>query len=401
MEKALFDVLMSPAVKQVFDVLAGYQTRIVGGAVRDASLGVLAEDVDFATTATPDEMIKCAEKAGAQAVPTGYEHGTVTLVVEGKGYEVTTLRKDVKTDGRHAEVTYTDNFQADARRRDFTINALYLDKKGGITDYFTGLPDVKAGKVRFIGDAEQRIDEDYLRILRYFRFFAHYSAQPHEEDVLGVIASKAPKLKTLSAERVTKEVLRLLDALKVHDVWRAMRDVGVLEVLDLHKSNEGILLNFERLFPEQVNPLVKLCALFHEHPLHILDVKTLKLSNSQQAKIHEVSAAMGHLAFNHELSLGELRGVLYRFGKWSTIAAAQILAARSNDYEEDYLAISRDAVVYPTPTFPLKGRDVLAHGVAPGEQVGQTLKKVEQWWLENGCPDEDACRNALAKIIKT
>ena len=206
--------LKRPETARVFAALAesGVETRAVGGAVRNSLLGLPVTEVDLATTALPQQVMALARKAGLKAVPTGIEHGTVTVIADGVPFEVTTLRRDVETFGRHATVAFTENWEEDARRRDFTLNALYAGSDGTVFDPLGGYEDVVAGRVRFIGDAEARIREDYLRILRFFRFNAYYGKGPFDADGLRASVSLRGGMAQLSAERIAGEVRRLLVA---------------------------------------------------------------------------------------------------------------------------------------------------------------------------------------------
>ena len=202
--------LADPALASVMAAVP--EARVVGGAVRDALAGREVTDIDLATPRTPDEVTQALRAAGIRAVPTGLDHGTVTAVAGGRGFEITTLRRDVETDGRHARVAFTDDWRADAARRDFTINALSMTRDGAVFDYFDGVADLRAGRLRFVGDPSSRIAEDYLRILRYFRFFARYASGPADPAALTAIRAGVPGLATLSAERVWSELIGILSA---------------------------------------------------------------------------------------------------------------------------------------------------------------------------------------------
>ena len=202
--------LTEPALACVLAALP--EARVVGGAVRDTLLGHEVTEVDLATPRTPEQVTQALHVAGIRAVPTGLEHGTVTAVVDGRGFEVTTLRRDLETDGRHAVVAFTDDWREDAARRDFTINAMSMTRDGAVFDYFGGIADVRAGIVRFVGDPATRIAEDYLRILRFFRFFARYASGPADAAALAAIRTGVPGLAGLSVERVWSELARILSA---------------------------------------------------------------------------------------------------------------------------------------------------------------------------------------------
>ncbi len=219
--------------KAVFDALSGgdIETRAVGGAVRDALLGRPVTEIDIATTALPERVLSLAAEAGLKAVPTGLQHGTVTLIAKGVPFQVTTLRQDVETFGRHAKVAFTRSFEEDASRRDFTLNALYADRHGTVFDPLGGLDDLMQGRVRFIGSAEARIEEDFLRILRFFRFHAYYGRGPMDAEGLRASVTLRDGLRQLSAERVSGELKRILVAPRAASAIRALYDYGLLTEL--------------------------------------------------------------------------------------------------------------------------------------------------------------------------
>ncbi|MFN7091106.1 MAG: CCA tRNA nucleotidyltransferase, partial [Allorhizobium sp.] len=262
------DWFQEPALQKLMTLLnsGGAETRVVGGAVRNSLMGLPVGDIDLATTLMPEEVSGRASANGIKSVPTGIEHGTVTLVVDGKGYEVTTLRRDVETNGRHAQVAFGASWQEDADRRDLTINALYVGIDGEVIDLVGGLKDIETKTVRFIGDAEQRIAEDYLRVLRFFRFFAHYGSGRPDTDGLKACARARSQLKSLSAERVWSEIKKLLSA---RDPGRAllwMRQSGVLTEILPETEKWGIdaipgLIAAEQALGWEPDALLRLCAI--------------------------------------------------------------------------------------------------------------------------------------------
>ncbi|MGO6900642.1 CCA tRNA nucleotidyltransferase, partial [Rhizobium ruizarguesonis] len=257
-----------PALGRILTLLSadGGEGRVVGGAVRNSLMGLPVNDVDIATTLRPEAVMERAAAAGIKAVPTGLEHGTVTLVIDGKPFEVTTLRTDVETDGRHAKVAFSTDWKADAERRDLTINALYADAKGEVVDLVGGLADIKTRNIRFIGDAARRIAEDHLRILRFFRFFAYYGSGRPDAEGLKACSAARSKLTTLSAERVWSELRKLLGA---GDPGRAllwMRQVAVLTEILPESERWGIdaipsLITTEKALGWTPDPLLRLAAI--------------------------------------------------------------------------------------------------------------------------------------------
>ncbi len=261
--------LRAPASRRVLAALGadGHAARFVGGCVRDGLLGLpdVGRELDVATPERPDQVIRLLERAGLPAIPTGLAHGTVTTIADDRPFEITTLRRDVACDGRHAEVEFTDDFALDAARRDFTINAMSCDDAGRLYDYFGGRADLAAGRVRFVGEAAARIAEDYLRILRFFRFFAYYGRPPADAEALAACRAAAPELRRLSGERIQAEMMRLLEAEEPVPALRLMVETGVLgEVIPGPVALERLARLIE-LAPES-DPLVRLAALLRPPP---------------------------------------------------------------------------------------------------------------------------------------
>src|SRR6478735_12103738 len=280
-----------PALTRVFSLLNadGGEGRVVGGAVRNSLMGLAVSDIDVATTLTPEQVIERASATGIKAVPSGVAHGTVTLVIDGKPFEVTTLRADLETDGRRAKVAFSSDWQTDAERRDLTINALYVDANGDVIDLVGGLPDIEKRNIRFIGDAATRVAEDYLRILRFFRFFAYYGSGRPDADGLRASAAARSKLRSLSAERVWSELRKLLSA---EDPGRAllwMRQVGVLSEILPETEKWGIdtiptLIGTEKTLAWKPDPLLRLAAIVPPDPVRLEELAArLKFSNAEAA----------------------------------------------------------------------------------------------------------------------
>ncbi len=267
--------------------------RVAGGAVRNALMGIAVADVDIATTLLPDEVVSRAKAAGIKAVPTGIEHGTVTLVIDGRPFEVTTLRRDVETDGRHAKVLFGTDWQADAERRDLTINALYADQAGQVIDLVDGLKDIDSRTVRFIGDASQRIAEDYLRVLRFFRFFAYYGSGRPDADGLRASARAKDKLSTLSAERIWMEMRKLFAAPDPSRSLLWMRTSGVLAAILPETEKWGIdaihgLIATEDALGWAADPLLRLAAIIPDNAERVAAMaKRLRLSNAEAGRLDE------------------------------------------------------------------------------------------------------------------
>ena len=360
--------------------------RLVGGVVRDALLGVAAADVDIATVHPPEEARRLLEAAGIDSVPTGIAHGTITALAPDGPIEVTTLRHDVETDGRHATVAFTDDWAADAARRDFTMNALTAEADtGAVHDYHGGLEDLEAGRVRFIGDAATRIAEDRLRVLRFFRFTAHFGRKA-DADGLAACRAAAGTLGRLSVERVTAELMRLLALPAPGDTVALMLDAGVLAgVLPEARNVEGYraLLAAEDAAGVERSPVRGLAALLTNDVGRVVSVaRCLKLSNADRTRL--VAAA----AHSDEKTIP---AILYTFGRQGAVDRLLLTGAPTERV--------REALTAPLPEFAPKGRDLLALGVAPGPEVSRLLREVEARWLAEGLPGEARQRALLAEVM--
>jgi poly(A) polymerase len=381
--------LKRPETERVFAALkdGGVETRAVGGAVRNALLGLPVAEIDLATTALPQQVMDLARKAGLKAVPTGIEHGTVTLVADGVPFEVTTLRRDVETFGRHARVAFTENWEEDARRRDFTLNALYAGSDGTLFDPLGGYDDVVVGRVRFVGDAEARIKEDYLRILRFFRFNAYYGRAPFDAEGLRASIKLRGGMAQLSAERIAGEVRRILVAPQAIRAVEALFDYGLLTaaiggVPRLERFNR--LVAIEEAVRRKPDAMVRLAALavFVAEDAERV-ARRLRLANAEQAVL--VLGCGDHAAYGLP---GEdaAKRLLYRLGPDAYSAAALIAWADSGapPNDERWRAALTLADRWETPVFPLKGSDIAALGVAEGPALGALLRKLEAEWVAEG-----------------
>ena len=354
----------------------GTPCRFVGGCVRDALLGEAPADIDIATPLDPRSVIQCARAAGLKTVPTGIDHGTVTVIANHVPVEVTTLRRDVETDGRHATVAFTDDWQEDAARRDFTINALYAEPDGTLFDPVGGLADLAAGRVRFIGEAKARLAEDYLRALRFFRFHARFAQGPADAAALAAITAARQDLTRLSAERVAAELLKTLALPRAAEAIGLMADCGVLAVL-LPEAEGGERL--ARLLPLSGDPLLRLAALLPARPLVGAAVAgRLRLSNAQKARL---AAAL--VADTLPDDPAGLRRLITLHGR----QAVEDRALLAGDP-----ALAARICALDVPDFPLKGGDLLALGLAPGPAVSRLMKDLLDWWLaQDPPPPREAC----------
>src|SRR6185436_4121137 len=308
--------MTAPETVAVMNALG--EARFVGGAVRNALLGAAVVDIDIAVPMTPQDSLARLKAKGIRTVETGLDHGTITAIAGTHAFEITSLRRDVETDGRHAKVTFTDDWALDAARRDFTINALYASLDGEIFDYAGGVEDLKAGRVRFMGDARIRIAEDYLRVLRLFRFHAWYGRGALDEEGLRAAAEAKDKLKTLSAERIAKELLRLLEAKSPAPVLRVMAATGILPellpgALQLSRLERLAELEADNLLDDFLahDAILRLAALLPDAETAGLVAQRLRLSNADRERLEQ---ALGGEAIAPQLSAGQARKLLYRLG---------------------------------------------------------------------------------------
>lgn len=399
--------LARPATRAVFGALRanGHAARAVGGAVRNALLCLPVSDVDIATPATPEEVIAAARAAGLEAVPTGIAHGTVTVLAGRVPHEVTTLRRDVEAHGRHATVAFTDDWEADARRRDFTINALYCGADGEVFDPLGGYADLLQRRVRFIGDARERICEDYLRILRFFRFTAQYGEGPPDAAGLAACVAERSGLARLSAERVRQEMVRLLIAPRAVDIVRAMQDYGVLACTLPTVPRPGLLARLaaiEAEFTGVGDPMLRLAVLgvaIAEDADRLRD--RLRLSNEEHARLARAAGAAQGLRPGEPEHLA--RASLYREGNEAYCEAVLIAWARSGAPAASPEWRGRHALPerWRPPAFPIGGADVLALDVPAGPRVGELLRELEGWWIDGDfTADAAALRAQLQRLVE-
>lgn len=391
------DWLRGEALQRLLAVLSadGEEARVVGGAVRNTLLGLPITDVDIAATTPPAETASRAEAAGFKAVPTGFGHGTVTIVAKGRSFEVTTLRRDVETDGRHARVAFGRDWRVDAERRDFTVNALYCDADGAILDLVGGMPDIATRTLRFIGDPVRRIEEDYLRILRFFRFFAWYGEGRPDAEGLRACARLKGGIAKLSAERVWMEIKKLLAA---PDPSRALlwaRQAGVLSAALPESERWGIdaihgLVGAERLHGWAPDAILRLEGIVPPDAERLAAfAKRMKLSNAERDRLlafataDAADAAMGDDAFRARLYFGDRGGIRDRLRLALAVrhgrseSAAIMETARLN--EQLRLGESFDP-----PPFPVTGEDVKTAGVESGPAVGAEIDRLKRLWVASG-----------------
>ncbi|MCV9935653.1 CCA tRNA nucleotidyltransferase [Boseaceae bacterium BT-24-1] len=362
----------------------GEEARIVGGAVRNVLLGEPVADIDIATTCLPDETMRRARAAGFKAIPTGVEHGTVTVVIDGAPFEVTTLRRDVETDGRHAVVAFGRDFREDALRRDFTFNALGLDAAGVLHDYADGLADLAARRVRFIGAASERIAEDYLRILRFFRFHARYGAGELDRGALDACIAARAGLDGLSRERVWAELRKLLVAPRAAETLSAMAGAGLLMPVIGGVPRLSRFAAIADALGDEVYPAFRIAALAVAVSEDAVSLRErLRLSNAEFERVAGIAAALEAVLGQGGLpEIASLRRLVHRIGV-DSVAGALVLRGTAETSADVHALIAQMA---RTPPFLPSGKDVLTLGVSPGPGVGQALEAAREAWIEAGCP---------------
>ncbi|MGB8274251.1 MAG: CCA tRNA nucleotidyltransferase [Alphaproteobacteria bacterium] len=398
--------MAAPETRAVIAALTaeGAEVRFVGGCVRDAVIGRPVKDIDIATHDEPERVIRLLEQAGLRAVPTGIAHGTITAISGRAHFEITTLREDVETYGRRAKIAFTDDWMRDASRRDFTFNALFCAPDGTLYDPFGGLKDLKAGRVKFVGEPEARIREDVLRLLRFFRFHAHYGKGAPDEAGLDACRRLASLLPTLSGERVAGETLRLLVADDPAPVVRLMIEDKILapilpELADWDRLAALVGIEREEAEPDGLRRLASLIARDGEAARKIASV--LRLSNQQAERLTGMASAAPGVTVTDDRRVQ--RRELYRLGAepYRDLALLDWARERATGAAPDpkqYRALLVAAAQWKPVSLPVKGQDVLELGIAAGPEVGELLQAVEAWWVEG---DFKATRaQCVAKLKK-
>ena len=394
--------LQDAAATALFKAFPEGSLRFVGGCVRNALMGYAVGDIDFATQLEPLAMMEALNKAKIKYAETGLSHGTLTAVIKGTPYEITSLRRDVETDGRRAVVSFTTDWAEDAQRRDLTVNAVYADPTGELFDPTgEGLADINDGRLRFVGDASERIKEDYLRLLRYFRFVAWYGGDaPLDKEALTASRDLQRGLKTLSAERVWSELKKLLLAPDPSRAVRIMSQQGVLETLLPEASNaQGLELYVQLEQREDIapDPLARLMAMSARDSLQIARLaKRLKMSKVETGRLRawaEDDAVLDPYAQERETAQ-----TLYKSGKTVVIDRARIRAAGEPDVilSAHWIRLAEFAHRWARPDFPLTGKDLQVAGVEAGPKMGRAMKALEALWVRSGfTADKDKLLTAL------
>ena len=388
--------LTASSLIAVFDALeaAGGEVRVNGGAVRNALMGINVGDVDLSTTLLPKETVKALESAGIKSIPTGLEHGTITAVSDHEPYEITTLREDIETDGRHAVVRFGTNWTMDAQRRDLTINALYCDRDGVVFDPLNGLDDLEPRIIRFIGDAEERINEDHLRILRFFRFFGWYGSGRPDASGLKACAKLKAGLDKISAERVWSELGKLLSAPDPSRALLWMRTTGVLTTILPESEKWGIdliphLITAEQKWGWVPDPILRLQAMIRPDGENATNIaRRLRLSNAQGTRLTAWALASSPEDKTEEKELvenlyfGDQPAIIDRY---KLELARRIMIGDGNKAITTKLAAQCKFVAsWERPKLPIKGEDLLKAGLSAGPEIGKKLKALEKVWVESG-----------------
>ena len=375
--------LREPEPQKIATLLGEGNCKFVGGAVRDSLLELAVSDVDIATPLLPEEAAGRLEEGGVKVIPTGLKHGTITAIISGRQFEITTLRHDVETFGRHARVAFHDDWEADAARRDFTINALYLSPDGTLYDFFGGRDDLKKGRVCFIGEPGERIREDALRILRFFRFHAHYGKGELDPEGLKACREDMHLIEMLSPERVAAELKRLLAATDPLPTLKVMAESGILAAVLVDPFDLGEL---ERLV--RIETAIGTCDVLRRLASLLPDggeavaraASALRLSNKEKSRL--VSIAERDLAFKTGPNETQLQEALYRSGL-QAVEDTLIVNAEPDDTER-LKAELKSAREFEIPNFPVTGADLTALGINEGPELGKTLKELEKSWIDSG-----------------
>lgn len=409
---ALQDWMTDPRTTAMFDAIeaAGGEVRFIGGCVRDAVLKLPIGDIDLATTLAPEATMAACQRAGMKVVPTGIEHGTVTCISDGQTFEVTTLRTDVETDGRHARVAFTDSWKADAARRDFTMNALSMTRDGMIYDYFNGLRDLAERNVIFIGDPNERIAEDYLRILRFFRFTGRYGRIPPAIAALSACRRAAEHIDDLSGERIRQEMLKLLSQRSPALVLELMADEHILDRVMPVRPHIGMLNGIvwleTRAMGEDrlaIDPVRRLAAMLHGEPEGAAALaERWRLSNADRNRLLALIVPDDDIA--PDMADEVAREKLFRFDSAGfadrvLLAWAARIDQSKNPDNASWQRLYEFAAGEAEPVFPVSGKHLVAAGVPAGPEVGRLLRRLERFWLDHNCePDLAALMAELARM---
>ncbi len=376
----------------------GAEARFVGGCVRNSLIDGAVTDIDIATNLTPDEVTHVFEKKKVRVIPTGIDFGTVTIVYEGKNYEITTLRADIETDGRHAKVAYTKDWKEDASRRDFTFNALYMDVEGNITDYFNGAEDIKKGLIRFIGNAEDRIKEDYLRILRMFRFHAYYGKEKILKSQLDAVKSLSDGLNAISGERIHAEMTKLLSSPNAEKTLEALTEMVSTKILQLISNIDEKDFRIEKLksvydFEKEPNPIVSLatilCSKIPDEKIDELAEKW-RLSNKELRFLFRLREAL-EIDFKDDYQIRRSARINGKDEFYDYIILNYAKGRVDKAAAEKLIKFIADFAV---PDFPVKSHHLIEMGIPPSKKLGDILRKCEEMW------ERDNYKPTMEELVK-
>jgi poly(A) polymerase len=397
------DWMRAPATSAVIDALRadGQEVRFVGGCVRDSLLGGFsldAGDIDIATPDRPERVMALLDRTNIKNIPTGLAHGTITAVVARRHFEITTLRVDVKSHGRHADVAFTDNWQEDAARRDFTMNALTCTPEGDLYDPYGGIADLEAGLVRFVGDAMRRIEEDHLRLLRFFRFHAWFGKGAPDSTGLAAAVSSAQSLRKLSGERIRNEMLKLLAAKDPALVIDIMAAGGVLAEIVPVANDTQVLRGLQVIEAEtEADPVRRLASLVGDGADAKALAERLRLSNEERDRLVAMLSPPGTISA--ALDAQALRRDLYAHGAARMIDWLILAWAENGNNIDSYRRMITAAKSWQPIALPIKGADALVLGRAAGPEIGDLLKAVEGWWITaDFAPTRDQCLEKLRNL---
>lgn len=363
--------LLFPETMGLIEALGEQNVRFVGGCVRDLLADIPVNDIDFATLLTPEQVILACKEKGLHVVPTGIAHGTVTVIIGKWHFEVTTLRKDVSTDGRRAEVAFVDDWEADAMRRDLTINAFYLSADGTLTDFFGGLDHLRSGKVIFIGNAEERIREDYLRIMRYFRFFGKFGKGAPDTEIMRICTRNALKINNLSGERIQAEMFKILQLDNAAQTLEIMQNAGILPFIFPGDIDTSVLQKLQEL--EHKPSVIRRLAAIEGYELGAL---------LQHWRMSKDDGSVLKLLKEH-IDTSDPKVIMRRVGRDRFRDIAYLEAARDR-LGADLAEVLKFADTWQIPRFPIYGNDVIAMGVKEGKKIGFVLAELERYWERNG-----------------
>lgn len=377
----------NPEIFKIFDIVKNYGgvIRFVGGAVRDAIAGRKSLDIDLSTDLSPEELLEACEDAGVKTVPIGLKFGTLGVVVNGNVLEITSLRKDVITDGRHAVVEFTDDWQADASRRDLTINAVYADEKGNVFDYYDGISDLEKGVVRFIGDADQRVKEDYLRILRFFRFYSLFAKTKYDKKALKACIENKDGLKKISTERIRDELIKIILTPNAPKVFATMFDNEILQNWlgkSDYLSNLQFLIRLEDAYGLEPCYLRRFFVLYFPDK-ELAENMAVRLHLTKKQKEKMIKLADNSVGVENILEEKLRRKIIYQYGKDFCFDKLLVESARKQVVPENTGQVMKAIEDAKEDVFPINGRDILEVRRIEGAQVGTILDKLEKMWLDS------------------